>query len=63
MIAQTVGFLRSYFTWFIHLSVSHMIGTSYIYQMLWCVSSGKEWSDQIWGENAGPFGQMSAKKA
>lgn len=35
MIAQTVGFLRSYFTWFIHLSVSHMIGISYIYQMLW----------------------------
>ena len=46
-----------------HLSVSHMIGMTYIYQMLWCVSSGKEWSDQIWGENAGPFGQMSAKKA
>lgn len=33
-----------------HLSVSHMIGMTYIYQMLWCVSSGKEWSDQIWGE-------------
>ena len=45
-----------------HLSVSHMIGMTYIYQMLWCVSSGKEWSDQIWGENAGPFWQMSAKK-
>ena len=46
MIAQTVGFLRSYFTWFIHLSVSHMIGISYIYQMLWGKSSGNKRSDQ-----------------
>ena len=44
--AQTVGFLRSYFTWFIHLSVSHMIGISYIYQMLWGKSSGNKRSDQ-----------------
>ena len=42
MIAQTVGLLRSYFTWFIHLSVSHMIGISYIYQMLLGKSSGKK---------------------
>ena len=46
MIAQTVGFLRSYFTWFIHLSVSHMIGISYIYQMLWGKSSGNKRLDQ-----------------
>ena len=46
MIAQTVGFLRSYFTWFIHLSVSHMIGISYIYQTLWGKSSGNKRSDQ-----------------
>ena len=45
-----------------HLSVSHMIGMTYIYQMLWCVSSGKEWSDQIWGENAVLFWQTSAEK-
>ena len=29
-----------------HLSVSHMIGISYIYQMLWGKSSGNKRSDQ-----------------
>ena len=48
MIAQTVGFLRSYFTWFIHLSVSHMIGISYIYQMLW----GSQVEIKGWTKNA-----------
>ena len=37
MIAQTVGFLRSYFTGSPTSSVSHMIGMTYIYQMLWYV--------------------------
>ena len=40
MIAQTVGFLRSYFTWFTTYPSVIWIGMTYIYQMLWYVSSG-----------------------
>ena len=46
-----------------HLSVSHMIGMTYIYQMLWCVSSGKEWLDQIWGKRMSDLsGRCQPKK-